>query len=358
MPENVAGSSDTVIACCAALALAVWLAFDRHAAGPGAYWYPAGVSDLAWYVLGFVGLTSVLYRAADRSARYRSFLAALAGVLPLALVLGLSIRQWALPAWQPLAYVLLGSILVFYAHRTLEVTTGAQRPLALAIGVVCVGLFAWGTRKAWIEPHLWYAAESDEEEDGDDSADDERLLFEQADRIDDAAAACGPGRPGRPDVFFLGFAGVAEQKVFAEEVKLSESVVAARYGAAGRSMLLVNDRRDREAQPFATVSGLRRALARVGERMDRDEDVLFLLLTSHGDNTPSLSVSNGTWPLAALDGESLREALDASGIRWRVIVISACHSGAFIEPVADENTIVVTSAAADRTCSAAATTAT
>jgi hypothetical protein len=47
----------------------------------------------------------------------------------------------------------------------------------------------------------------------------------------------------------------------------------------------------------------------------------------------------------------LRAALDASGVRWRVIVISACHSGAFIGPLADERTIVLTSAAADRTSS-------
>jgi hypothetical protein len=83
--------------------------------------------------------------------------------------------------------------------------------------------------------------------------------------------------------------------------------------------------------------------------MDRDDDVLFLMLTSHGSDAPSLSVSNGSWPLEGLGGKALRTALDESGIRWRVIVISACHSAAFIEPLADENTIVLTSAAKDRT---------
>ena len=83
--------------------------------------------------------------------------------------------------------------------------------------------------------------------------------------------------------------------------------------------------------------------------MDRDEDVLFLMLTSHGSDAPALSVSNGSWPLEDLDGKALRAALDESGIRWRVIVISACHSAAFIEPLADDFTIVLTSAAEDRT---------
>jgi hypothetical protein len=87
----------------------------------------------------------------------------------------------------------------------------------------------------------------------------------------------------------------------------------------------------------------------MAERMDPGEDVLFLMLTSHGSDDPSLSVSNGTLPVSDLDGPELRDALEASGIRWRVIVISACYSGAFIDLLADDHTILVTSAAADRT---------
>ena len=45
----------------------------------------------------------------------------------------------------------------------------------------------------------------------------------------------------------------------------------------------------------------------------------------------------------------MRAALDDSGIRWRVIVISACHSGAFIGPLTDDGTIVLTAAAKERT---------
>ena len=83
--------------------------------------------------------------------------------------------------------------------------------------------------------------------------------------------------------------------------------------------------------------------------MDLEDDVLFLMLTSHGSEQPSLTVSNGAWPLVQLDGRELRSALDASGIRWRVIVISACHSGAFIEPLASETTIVLSASAKERT---------
>jgi hypothetical protein len=347
-PETSASSSDGVIAGCAAAALTMWLAFDRHAAGHRANLYLGGVTGLSWYALGILGLAWVLYLATARAARYRSLLAAVVGALPLALLLGLSIHAWVPSSWQPPCYVALALALTIHARRMLVATTGRPQPRALAVAALSVLLFAWGTSKVWVHAHLWYATREEKGE-ADDFPKTETLLFEQADRIDAAAARLARGRPGRPDVFFLGFAGVGEQKVFAEEVKLSESVVARRYGSTGRSLLLINDRRDRSSWPFATVSGLKRALVRMGERMNRDEDVLFLMLTSHGSDALSLSLSNGTWPLSALEGHTLREALDASGIRWRVIVISACHSGAFIDFLADENTIVVTSAAADKT---------
>jgi hypothetical protein len=34
--------------------------------------------------------------------------------------------------------------------------------------------------------------------------------------------------------------------------------------------------------------------------------------------------------------------LHDSGIKWKVLVISACYSGGFIEPLKDENTLIIT----------------
>jgi hypothetical protein len=44
----------------------------------------------------------------------------------------------------------------------------------------------------------------------------------------------------------------------------------------------------------------------------------------------------------------LRAMLDASGIKNRVLIISACYSGGFIEPLKDPNTLIMTAAAADK----------
>jgi len=343
-PDDVA-SSDAVIAACGLAALAVWFAYDRYAAGASASFYPSGLTALTWYGAGLLALAWVLHRVSGTFAGFRSVLAPIVGWVPLALAVGMAL-QWAPEQAQRSCVLLLALAGLFHASRVL-MSVGASRPrAALLAGMAFVALFAWGTEKAWVHPRLWYPDTDDETSGWKDS---ERLLFEQPDRIDAAAARLRPGDPDRPSVFFVGFAGTGGQKVFAEEAKLAEGVISARYGAAGRSVLLVNDRRDLETRPLATVHGLRRALGRVAEHMDRSKDVLFLFLTSHGSAEPSLAVSNSTWPLDQLDPIALRKALDASGVRWRVVVISACHSGAFIPALADDGTAIFTSSAADRT---------
>jgi hypothetical protein len=103
-----------------------------------------------------------------------------------------------------------------------------------------------------------------------------------------------------------------------------------------------------EELPLASGTALSYALKGVASKMQIDRDILFLALSSHGSDDPLLSVTNGSLPLQDLSGEMLAEALRESGIKWKVIVISACHAGAFIEPLKDEHTILLTAAAADR----------
>lgn len=174
------------------------------------------------------------------------------------------------------------------------------------------------------------------------------LLIEQPLRINAAMQEVEPSHGDAPVAFFVGFAGFGEERVFAEEIKLAAGVVAERYGTGDRSLLLLNDRRDLESEPIATVSSLRRALEAMAAKMDLEKDVLFLSLSSHGSEH-FLAVSHGPLMLDDLTDEALAEALDDAGIKWRVIVISACYSGSFIDELRNPNTVVITAAAADRT---------
>lgn len=166
----------------------------------------------------------------------------------------------------------------------------------------------------------------------------------------DAQIAQFPAETGTgPRVYFLGFAGYGEERVFAEEIKLAAKNVGAKYGSAQRAVLLINDRRDSTTYPFASASSLRYALNALARVMDRDEDVLFLALSSHGSRDATIAVSNEGKEPQVLGAVTLADLLAESGIRWRVIVVSACFSGAFVEPLADNHTIVLTAASRRRT---------
>jgi hypothetical protein len=94
---------------------------------------------------------------------------------------------------------------------------------------------------------------------------------------------------------------------------------------------------------------LRYALRGLASRMNLDRDVLILAISSHGSEDSAIVVANSELPLRDLTAEELAEALRDSGIRWRVIIISACYAGGFLKSLSDPQTIVITAAAADRT---------
>jgi hypothetical protein len=113
-------------------------------------------------------------------------------------------------------------------------------------------------------------------------------------------------------------------------------------------VLLLNDRRDLVTYPLASESSLRYALKRLAAVMNHDEDVLFLALSSHGWRDATIDVSNEGMTPQTLSASTLAELLAESGIRWKVIVISACFSGSFIKSLEDDLTIIITAAARNR----------
>lgn len=170
----------------------------------------------------------------------------------------------------------------------------------------------------------------------------------QRELIDSAVAQMAPPPAAQPAVYYLGFAGFGEQSVFRKEEELALSVFGARFGSSLRSIELVNDVRDRRTYPLATYGNLRFALQAIGKRMDRDRDVLLLMLTSHGNNE-GISVTNGPLLQDMLSPRDLHRVLDEAAIRWRVIVVSACFSGIFIPELQSDTTAIITAADAYHT---------
>jgi hypothetical protein len=174
-------------------------------------------------------------------------------------------------------------------------------------------------------------------------------LYAQPERIDAALREIDATPSDQPRMFYLGVAGFGDQRVFGEEIELAAQRVDERYGVAKRRVLLINDRRDFDSHPMASPTALERALRGMSTRMNREQDILFLALSSHGKRNAQFVVTNAGLPLNWLTGEALARMLRESGIRWKILVISACYAGAFIEPLRDDHTIVITASAADKT---------
>ena len=199
----------------------------------------------------------------------------------------------------------------------------------------------------------WYPARSETAEGDDDAAPrfklTQELVEQQSQLLRTRLQALAPQRKGTIDVYTLTFAPNAEEEVFRRESAMVADVMTTRFDGAGRALQLVSHHDDPASFAWATPVNLQRAIARMAALMDRDEDVLFLHLTSHGARDGQLASS--FWPLEveSVTPAMLKGWLDAAGIRHRVISVSACYSGSWIAPLSDPDTLVMTAADADHT---------
>jgi Peptidase C13 family len=153
-----------------------------------------------------------------------------------------------------------------------------------------------------------------------------------------SASTAPAAEPGRK-VAVAAFGLFGDQSVFESEAKGAAGIVAKRFGADP-----VVVRANTKRRSDATVGTLAATLDSVAKKIDAENDILVLILTSHGSRG-GLVVKAGAreemlspWLLAA--------TLRYTGVRHRIVIISACYSGIFL-PLADADTLVITAADAD-----------
>ena len=176
----------------------------------------------------------------------------------------------------------------------------------------------------------------------------ETALFTQGRLLEDALNAIQPGRPGVIDMYVLAVGGDGSLEVFRREAEYVRADFDQRFGTKGRSIALVNSRRTASSAPMATVLSITAALKTIATKMNRDEDILFMFLTSHGSREHEFALQQNALKLRNLPARELGHLLKESGIRWKVVVVSACYSGGFIEPLRDDSTLIITAARYDR----------
>jgi len=240
--------------------------------------------------------------------------------------------NWALIAW---AFAVLA--------RTLYVLTGWRgRPSVLAFGLfagLLVALVAVFPRS-----ELWIAVQDDRAEAARPRLTQEEVFHRQGILLDERLAALSPERRGVVDLYFVGVAGDGKQDTFYAELLSIKEVLDERFDTAGRSVELVNNPATLKEHPVATVSNLRSTLAHLGNTINTEEDIVLLHIATHGSGDYRLVLDLPPLELAQLTPSALARMLADSGIKWKVIVISACFSGGFIEPLKDDNTLIITAA--------------
>jgi Peptidase C13 family len=342
-PAQFVDSFDQVVALLA-VNLAVWALLDFAHAAPHAPLALDGLFGWACYLLLGLAACALIARVQSRAANTRALLIPVLAVAPFVLaVFWLALDRTAVAA-RPLAASVIA--VLYLAGLALRVLGAAYGPVRLAPALTALALVLlspWAFAVLNLDTRLWVSDESAQAADTDDDSATETLFYDQPARIAAAVARVRLSEPGRPAMYFVGFAGDGGQGVFRREAQFASEAFGARFGSLDRSVLLINDEDDRDSFPLASVSGLGQALKVLAARMNPQEDVLVLFLTSHGSED-GLEVENGSLPLQQLSPGDLHAALDASGIRYRVLIVSACYAGVFLDELKNDTSVVITAA--------------
>src|SRR5438132_11113217 len=138
-------------------------------------------------------------------------------------------------------------------------------------------------------------------------------------------------------VSVVSFGLFGDQGVFRSEATGAAQVVAGRFGSGP-----INVQYNSKKGGGATIEGLATSLQAAANGMDAENDILFLILTSHGSRA-GLAVKAGRL-MQTLTPSNLADMLGRTGMRYKVVVISACYSGVFIPRLANPDTLVITAA--------------
>jgi hypothetical protein len=160
-------------------------------------------------------------------------------------------------------------------------------------------------------------------------------------RIAETAQSTSPAAQPEPSpapkahIVSLGLWGL--QNLFRTEAAQAAAVLRAYYGRGGQVVVKANT----PSTAVVTSAGVRAALKDASAQMDREHDLLVLVLTSHG--TPDgIGIRTGRHA-EMLTPEQLQGYLAETGVANKVVILSACFSGIFT-PLADAHTLIITAA--------------
>lgn len=335
---------------------ATWVGSEYIVTAPQRAFYPYGGSYIAGYILVTLLACYAAARIVNRALAFPRYAAVF--FVGQAIIIGMFVvvtKSMPGPAPGQVADLTSPEIVIFVELAALAITAYVAAAYTLHIGRIApifltlLPIAAMAVYSQIPRLPIWYTVQPQQAAANDtEQISVDWTYYDQSSLMTRSLNGLAKPRPGVTDLYFIGFAGYAPQDVFLKEVKAARQLFDSRFDTTERSMLLINNRATVKETPLANGHNLWHALRDIGERIDRDEDVVFLFLTSHGAQN-LLSVD--FWPLQPdnLVPDDLRTMFDKAGIKWRVIVVSACYSGSFIDELRDDNTLIITAAHADKT---------
>lgn len=163
----------------------------------------------------------------------------------------------------------------------------------------------------------------------------------------DALNGLQPQRPGVQDVYMLSVSFWGDP-VFEREATQAEEILRTHLGGEGRSIILSAGGQGPRTYPAASPDNFAAAIGHIGATMDPAEDLFVLFITTHGQSDGVAAIREHNRMFAGLRPAHLSIMLQQANIQNRVVIVSACFSGAFISPLMSDGTIVMAAAAPDR----------
>lgn len=173
--------------------------------------------------------------------------------------------------------------------------------------------------------------------------DREQVELAQPALLDNQISVLAPRAPGRTNVYAIGMAGWSEQNVFVKELDGGLKSLSAALPLDGHVIRLVNSVDTAGNTAIASLQNFAAAVHAIAQAMDRERDVLLLFMTSHGSPGGVALLLMGDFD-ADLSPRDVAMILDSEGVTNRIVIVSACYSGVFLKPLANDNSIVLTAA--------------
>lgn len=344
-----AGSKDLIIAVLSAPAIG--LLWAKLAAGADATLWNWGVSALIANTALTTGTVLLLSCMFGWWQRVNLLLVVLFwGCLPPWLLVNVgqslftSLELSLSAAFESTLTLAISGWLVFIVMRTLQLINATPGHQLLFLGALLAVLVSIGK---WLpSPPLFYHADDYSPR---EALDVESIYYQQPALLQQTIRNIPELSPAATNLYFIAMAPYAAEDVFKREITSTTSIIDSNFAQYSHTLALINHRDFVAQTPLANLPNLQRLLAAIAARSDPANDIVTLFISSHGSEDASLAAEFSELAPNDLTAADIRAALDAYGFAWRVVIVSACYSGSFIQQLRGPGTLVITAAAADRT---------